>query len=166
MAPSKVAPVTEQEILAILGREHVQPLSANELAIEVGTARSMSTPEVAVRHTKPVLDGMVAAGVLHKAEGGDAARAIGRKAAARANVTYFALAERANAQLREIEEVKHRRARLVTLAQMLRDDHPDLFTQGYTWGGELRLTMTLEQAELLRDRLSPALQPQPTPTAP
>lgn len=161
MPPSKVAPITDEEIIAVFTGERAQPLSSNEVATAIWTTRGYDTTEVASRHTKPVLDRMVTEGVLHRAEGRHAAQLVGRRAAARENVTYYHLAETANAILAEIEKNKHRFARMQVLAKAFAEHHPNLFASGFVMNGEVCLRLTAEQAEKLWDQLAPVLQPQP-----
>ena len=158
MARSKVEPVTPEEIIAALSGSRPQPLSANEIATVVWIARGQGSPEVASRHTTPVLAAMVADGVVYKAENRNAAKLIGRRATARNNLAYYDLAERANAILAEIEKGRHRQIRGSELAKMLGEYHPDLFTNTYFMGGEVRLGLTPEQAEELWDLLHPPFE--------
>lgn len=160
MAPSKVKPVTAEEILAVFSGENPQPLSANEVATSVWISRGQGTPEVASRHTKPVLDRMAADGTLHVADGRDEARAIGRTAAARHNIAYYHLADRAKEHLRTIEENKQRATRVETMARMLREHHADLLTNVYPTFNGLRLQLTYDQAKVLWDILAQRRQDQ------
>lgn len=157
MPRSKVEPVTPEEIITALSGTRPQPLSANEIATSVWIKRGQGSPEVATRHTRPVLEAMVVDGVLYKAKDRDAARLIGRRATPRNNLAYYDLAERANAVLDKVEKDRHRMIRGAELARMFHEFHPDLFTHAYLMGGEVRLGLAIEQAEKLWDLLYPAI---------